>query len=250
MSQIKTEAIVLKHINWSDTSRIVTLLTPLQGKIKVIAKGARRKNSAYTGVLEALNLIEAVIYIAPGRDLQTLGTSSVQNNYIALRNDLEKMSIAYSVAELVELFYHQDESGEIFFEFLKEILNGISVHSRPELIFWYFLIKYSSFLGFKPVFDSCVYCGNSIQTSAVFKTETGTVTCEDCGGRSEPRQLISAKILNRLAGLQSHHYKKLHLLKSPEEEEFPYTKFLLNYLAFHTDKPINLKSLQIFSTIR
>ena len=72
MSSIKTQALVLNSIKWKDSSRIVTLFTHQQGRIKVIVHGAAREKSRFRGKLETLNLLECLIAYRKSRSLQVL----------------------------------------------------------------------------------------------------------------------------------------------------------------------------------
>ena len=90
MSQIKTQAYVLKSINWKDTSKIVSLYTREKGRVDVIAKGIRRKNHPQSVNFEALNLLETIIYFSDKRELQNIGETTLINSYHKIRIDLEK----------------------------------------------------------------------------------------------------------------------------------------------------------------
>ena len=105
MSQLKSEALVLKSMNWRDTSEVISLFTREAGRIDVIAKGSRTSKSQFRGILETLNRIETFIYISPTRSLQKLGQSSILNTYPKIRQDLECLSYAMGMLELVYFFF-------------------------------------------------------------------------------------------------------------------------------------------------
>ena len=66
---VHSDAIVLRSIDYGETSRIVTLFTRERGKIGVMAKGARANRSRFGSTLEPLSHINVVLYYKPGRDL-------------------------------------------------------------------------------------------------------------------------------------------------------------------------------------
>jgi len=74
-----TEAIVLKGVDFSETSRIVTLITPDRGKMACMAKGVKRPKSPMAGVLDTFNRIDLVYTWKDTRQVQTLIEANVAN---------------------------------------------------------------------------------------------------------------------------------------------------------------------------
>ncbi len=138
MSPIKTTAIVLKSINWKDTSKIVTLYTREAGKIGVIAKGARKFNNPYSGVLESINLIEIVLYPSLRRQLQILGTASLENSYPKIKADFNKTGYVYGILELISILIPTDSVDVVFFDFVQKLLEEMGEIEDPRIIFWFF----------------------------------------------------------------------------------------------------------------
>ena len=62
MSQERTEAIVLRGVDFSESSRIVTLLSPDRGRLVCMAKGVKRPKSQLAGLLDTFNRLEVVYY--------------------------------------------------------------------------------------------------------------------------------------------------------------------------------------------
>jgi DNA repair protein RecO (recombination protein O) len=248
MSLIKTKAIVIKSIKWAETSKIVTLYTREYGCIKVIARGSRRIKSEYAGNLEPLNILEALIYVSAKRELQMLGQVSLVNSFPGLRTDLEKMAYALAILELIQIFIHYQEKEQIFFDFVYQLLDDLQKAQKPELVLWYFILKIASYLGFKPEFTICKICNKKVdQDFVLFKINDGTIICNQCELSANNQQnILPRKTVNFLTRLQHTHYKKILEVTYPENNTFNYTKFLLFYLQFHTNQPINLSSLQYF----
>ena len=66
-NSIKDQVVCLGHRRYSETSQIVTLFGRDSGKIRAIAKGARREKGSFGGGLDVLSSGEAV-FIRPGQD--------------------------------------------------------------------------------------------------------------------------------------------------------------------------------------
>jgi len=102
MTLIKTEALVLRSIPFQESSSIVRMFTREQGKIAVIAKGARRMKSGLRGFLEPLNYIEAIYYYKSTRDIQTLSKIDLIQSYFSNAPDIECNIYGMALLETVD----------------------------------------------------------------------------------------------------------------------------------------------------
>jgi len=112
MSQERTEGVVLRAVDFGDTSRIVTFLTPDRGRLACLAAGMKRPKSELAGQLDTFNRVELVYYWKDSRSVQKLGTVSLLDNAAGIKADLDKsvygavpLEVAYKVA-------HENEPSE------------------------------------------------------------------------------------------------------------------------------------------
>jgi DNA repair protein RecO (recombination protein O) len=247
MSSTKSSAIVLKSINWRDTSKIVTLFTREQGKMSVIAKGARQSKSRYQGILESINLLEVVIYISANRKLQILGQATLEDTYQKIRADYDKTGYAFALLELTDIFFKEGAIDIIFFDFFRALLSEIEKINDPKIVFWYFLIKLSSYLGFKPDFNICTACNRLITSEeVVFSIREGAIACKNCGSSTDNGWNLSTSVRKSLSDLQKINHKRLSSASINLDQKFVYTEFLLTYLRYHSDEKLDLSSLKLF----
>lgn len=106
MGQDRSEAIVVRGVDFSETSRIVTFLTPTRGKLACMAAGVKRPKSAMAGALDTFNRLEIVYYWKDGRSVQKLAEASVRHGFPGLKSELNKsvfaafpLELAYKVAQ-------------------------------------------------------------------------------------------------------------------------------------------------------
>ena len=158
MSLIHTQAIVIKSLKWGETSKIISLYSKEKGRIDAIAKGARKGRKQDIGLFESLNLIDTVIYISIKRDLQNIGDSTLINGFNKIRTDLDKTAFALAIMEIIYNCLPAGESDSLFFNFLLSQIEAIEKSKIPMIVFWYFILKIASYLGFKPHFDKCASC--------------------------------------------------------------------------------------------
>ena len=246
MDQVKVRAIITRTLKWSDTSKIITLFSGELGRIDLIAKGARNPRSNYQGILETLNLIEAVVSYSTKRELQILGKVSLEASFPGIRADLKKTGYALSIIELINIFILYDQKDSVFFDFLIYIIEFIETNHSEEIAFWYFILKLTSYLGFKPEFSECRQCKKNIfNGDKYFSFSTGSVVCRECVGDQSDSRRIPSINLAFLARLQGTHYRRISQIKLPDSGSKQITLFLLDYLKYHTDQKFTINSLTL-----
>lgn len=148
MAAIKTEAIVLKTIKFSESSLIVTILTKEHGKIAVIAKGARKPKSRFTGMLSPGQILHVVYYLKTTRNVQTLAESDYAKKLMSIRTDITKMALCSSVLELAGSLVHENEKNLAMFKFLNRFLPWLETyHEELRLIFPYVQLRLAEISG-------------------------------------------------------------------------------------------------------
>lgn len=243
---LKSRALVLSSIRWHESSKIVTLYAREWGKTKVIARGALRSKSPFSGKLEALNVIDCIISQKGSRSLQIITEADLVDPLNALRLNINHMPYAFAIAELIQSLFDENQAETIFFDFTLSILNSLGLSNHPEIVFWFFLLKLSSFLGFKPNLEQCAICHQKNAPGAVhFSLEKGLIFCSDCARGSHVSLSLSETEFTFLRRLQQFPYKKIGTLELPAGISKNFTRLLLEYLNFHLDQRITLQSLTL-----
>lgn len=131
MSQERTEAIVLRGVDFSETSRIVTFLCPDRGKVACMAAGARRPNHALSGLLDTFNRIEMVYYWKDGRSVQRLGEATLLDGMAAIKRDLDKALYAAFPLEMAYRAAQENEPSPELYGMLRRGLEGMGRWNGP-----------------------------------------------------------------------------------------------------------------------
>lgn len=135
--QIVTTGIILARTNFQEADRIITVLTPDQGKIRAIAKGVRKQKSKLAGGIELFSISN--LTFLPGRgELQTLISSRLLNHYGTIVKDINRTMLGYEFLKRTNKVT-EDGPGEEYFEMLKAALKGLNDLSvSHELVeIWY-----------------------------------------------------------------------------------------------------------------
>ena len=103
----RAEAVVLKHSEFGEADRLLSLYTRQQGKLRAIAKGARKIRSRKAGHLEPFTRVS--LLLARGRDMYIVTQAEAVDAYLPLREDLVSLGYASYVVELLDKFTYDEE---------------------------------------------------------------------------------------------------------------------------------------------
>ena len=173
------KGIVLRAVDTKESDRILTLLTA-QGKLPVVAKGARSRRSRVTACTQLLAYGE--LTLSESRGWQYLTEGSTLELFQGVREDIELLSLASYFAELVEAAALENvESGEIL-SLLLNALYALGTLKKPQgLVKAAFELRLMSLIGFEPLADACAYCGNPEPAEPALDVREGVVCCGRCG---------------------------------------------------------------------
>lgn len=201
MPIVTTRSVVLQTHPYSDTSKILRLLTLDHGPQSVMAKGALRPRSRLSGALEPFSDGSATFYLKPERDLHTLSDFDLREGRQALGRDLRRYAAASVLCELV-LRLAPAERDPVLFDALVRGLDALLAADQAQVpatavaAIWVLV----DVLGFAPDLSGCSRCGDPVEArGGRLDVREGILVCERClpGGAALPASEIDA--LRRLA---------------------------------------------------
>jgi DNA repair protein RecO (recombination protein O) len=137
MNQIVTQGIILSRTDFGEADRIITLLTPDHGKLRLIAKGVRRIKSKLAGGIELFSVSD-ITFIRGRGDIGTLVSSRLRKHYAHIVSDIERTMLGY---ELIKQLHKatEDEPEPAYFELLGACFAALDDAAiDPRLIrFWF-----------------------------------------------------------------------------------------------------------------
>jgi len=193
----QTEAIVLKRIKLGEADRILTLYTADLGKIKAVAKGTRRPKSKLGGHVELLT--HSLLMLARGRNLDIITQAQTIDNFLALKDDLGRISYSLYILELVDSFTAEHIENRRLFSLLLDTLHRLSQAEDGEPVLRYFELHLLDHLGYRPRLQQCAGCSAPLQpVTNFFSSSQGGALCHDCGYQepiARPLSLNALKVL-------------------------------------------------------
>jgi len=163
----RVDAVVLRHSDYGEADRLLTLYTRQLGKTRAIAKGARKIASRKAGHIEPFTHVR--LQLAKGRDTLIVTQADTVDAYLSLRDDLILTSQASYVLELLDRFTYEDETeNSAIFRLLTDTLTRLASNFDPWLVIRYYEIRLLDHLGFRPQLFECANCGRDIQPENQF----------------------------------------------------------------------------------
>jgi DNA repair protein RecO (recombination protein O) len=179
----QTEAIVLRVMDYGDSDRIVTFCTADFGKIRGIAKGARRSRKRFLNTLEPFSCSRIHFSRRGPESLALIEGSDILSHFSGIRADLQKTLAASYLIDLTDQFTPEDKKSEATFCLLVDFLRLLEEIDLTEAVLRFFEIRLLRISGYDPVLDHCLYCKTPIgkHTGYRFDAAKGGLTCNDCG---------------------------------------------------------------------
>lgn len=181
MPLIKATAIILKSRKWGDADRIVTCYTKNLGKIRGIARGARRQKSRFGAALEPFSLCRLDLFEKTGDSLFRISHVDLTTSFQGLREDLDLMAPAARMVNVVAAVTPDGDPDALIFETLEQGLISLQSSADPTFTALLFQIKLLGLTGFRPQTDQCAACGRTqFVGEAQFSPVAGGLVCAMC----------------------------------------------------------------------
>ena len=225
-----TDAIVLSRFDYGEADRILTLLTPEHGKLKVIAKGCRRPTSRLGGSLEPLAALR--VQLARGRTFDVVTQVSVEQPWLRLRDALEPTATAWYVAELADRSLEERHATEPVYLLVRRAYELLDAGMAPGRVARWYEMRLAEELGVRPEVDRCVECARLVTADEPLRwlPAAGGVLCAAHPGPSQTAAGISADALRVLKAYQRMDAEGLAALRLPAAVEREVEAALADFL--------------------
>jgi DNA repair protein RecO (recombination protein O) len=203
MASEKATALVLRLVDFSESSSIATLFTREFGKVHGLAKGARRLKGPFESALDLLALCRIVFLRKSSDALDLLTEAKLERRFRPAKGDLASLYAAYTVAELLnELTEDYDPHPELF-DAAEQTLAALSEPSPVAVLLLRFELTALRLLGHLPAWKQCVECGRLVPLTGrvAFGQLAGGVLCISCRIGQKQVVAVSAPVIELLAEL-------------------------------------------------
>ena len=235
----RVEAVVLRHHDYGEADRLLTLYTRQLGKTRVLAKGARKIASRKAGHIEPFTQVK--LQLARGRDMLLVTQADTVDAYLPLRENLILTSQASYVLELLDRFtYVDDTENPSTFRLLTDTLTRLASNDDAWLVIRYYEMRLLDYLGFRPQLINCVNCGREIKAEdQFFSFRAGGVICPRCGQGLPQLKPIAVETLKYLRHFQRSNYRDASRARPTAEVQKEAEDLMQSYFTYLLERELN-----------
>jgi DNA repair protein RecO (recombination protein O) len=231
-----TDVLVLSHFDLGEADRVLSVLTPAEGKLKVIAKGVRRPTSRLGGSLEPF--AELRLSLARGRTFDVVTQAAIIHPWLRLRDSLASTATAWYVTELADRSLEERHPAEPLYALLHRAYSLLDAGMAPGRVARWFEFRLADELGVRPEVDRCVECDRLIEPTEEVRwvPALGGVLCSRHGGPTMHEAGLTIDALRVLKAYQRMDAEAIAGLRLPPTIEREAEEAIRAFLVYTLDR--------------
>jgi len=204
---VHAEAFVLRVHPLGEADKIVTFLTREEGKLRGVARSARKSRRRFGSSLEPWSRVSLSLFEKEGMDLARIDSCDLLESAYRLQEDLETAYLLAYMAEVADLFSRERQPEPHFFRLVGSILQALGGGLPRVLAARYFETWTLKLHGLLPDLGRCGACDTSLESGgATFQSASGQIFCRHCLPHPAPADFpVEAAGLEVLRSVLRHH---------------------------------------------
>ena len=252
MPFFKTDAIVVRSLNYGESDRIITFFTRDFGKIKGIAKGARRSKKRFQNALGLFSHLRLNFFEREGMGLMRVDGCDILHPFPRIREDLKKIFFGNYYLEMVNEMAGEREANQKVFDLILSFLSSLDETETNEEQLRMFEIRMLTLFGYQPNMKRCDLCKKGwedLREAAVifFSLEKGGLVCGQCSKGSNhliPLSLGTARLIERISQME---LSKIRRFRFTSQSLMESRALLPRFITYQLGK--ELKSLKALGNL-
>jgi DNA repair protein RecO (recombination protein O) len=221
MALCKTRAVVIGRRPFGESGRLVDFYTRDDGKLRGIARSARRPRSRFGSALELFTLGEMVFFDTGRSELVQVDHFDIVRPFVGVREHLERLGQGAWTVEVIARLSADRDPHPALFGLLVRTLAALESARRPTRVAVCFGLRAVDLLGHRPRLDRCVACGRPVPfPDAALDVAAGGLVCAGCRPGADSIPLSGGLIgtLTRLRALSWEEALRLRLAAELDAE--------------------------------
>ena len=216
----QSSGFILEKKDIREADRIFTFYTNEFGKLRFLAKGARKIKSKLRGGLKLFAFSE--IEFIQGKGYKTLTDSVIKSEFVRISSSLIKLKIAHKIAEVLNNLTKEEDPDKKIWELLKNTLEELN-NCQPKagicrLIYYYYFWNLIDFIGVKPSIYNCVLCQKKLSLPPFyFSSNQGGILCKKCFDNTKEGASINLETIKILRLILKRDWSFLLKVKLNQE---------------------------------
>ena len=212
-------AIIMRINGLGESDLLVSFFTSDRGRLKGVAKGARRSKKRFANCLDLFCLTSLEYELKRKGSLYFLHSGKLIDAFPGLRSDFSSLSLASYMVELTEILFPLGVVDTRMFELLKKSFFAIDKGKRKDLLRIHFEARAMAFGGYGINFYKCCNCGRTYKGEgrAVFKRSKGGIACLKCQQESKLSPGLNHDTVEGLKTIQSEPWNIVEAFNFSDE---------------------------------
>jgi DNA repair protein RecO (recombination protein O) len=237
------QGLVLKSAPLGEAGLIVTLYSRESGKLRAVVHGARKPTSRLVGHFEPLNLLHLSLASSRPEGIDTITQAQILDGHAPLKGNLDAISRAIYVLDLVDGFGAEGSANPQLYELLLDTLAALGRSPDEGMFLRYFELHLLGFSGFMPELYRCVECRRELRPGEHrYSPELGGTLCPRCTPAGPRIMHLSVQALKVLRFVDKAGLAQSSQLRVPSGLQDELKNLLSATLSYWLDREIRSKS--------
>ncbi|MCE5333616.1 MAG: DNA repair protein RecO [Desulfobacteraceae bacterium] len=247
MKTFETDAIVLTTRDHGESDRLIAFHSASRGKLRGIAKGARKSKKRFVNAFEPCSLVE--LTCKERNSWVWIETCKLVEPYIPMRADIEKWACAALFSEIVLEMVPEGEPQPELFLLHKETLNSLERDKDPQNVILMALLRFQSLMGYMPALEGCAICRRKLGEARkwYWQAGQGRLVCPDHFSPNERYTTLDPGSLALIHYSRSIALEKIWRLRVNQAMKMPLLRGLVDWFRCQTGKEV--KSMRVLEQI-
>ncbi|MDQ0254364.1 DNA repair protein RecO (recombination protein O) [Evansella vedderi] len=222
----KVEGLVIRTNDYGETNKIITIFTRENGKVAVMARGAKRPKSRFAS--SAQLFMYGIFVYQRSTGVGTLNSADVVDSFREIRSDLKLTAYGAYIVELVDKLTEDNTRNPFLFELVYQTIVHLNEGIDPDIITRIFETKMLEVAGVTPALDRCSLCGNP-ESHFVFSMRHSGVLCSRCKFEDPYSISIHRAVIKLLRLFQHLDLKRIGTINVKQETKDQLKEILAHY---------------------
>lgn len=247
MKKFETDAIVLSTCDHGESDRLVTFHSAQFGRLRGIAKGARRSKKRFANVFEPCSLVS--LECRERNSFLWIEACKLVEPYLPMRADIEKWAYAALFSEIVLAMVPEGEPHPAPFLLHKETLDRLERDKDPQHVLLLALLRFQLLMGYMPALNECGICRRALNTAPqwFWQPAQGKLVCTDHFSPGRGYIALDTGTIALINYMRKIPLEKTWRLRMRRDMKAPLLRGLLDWFKYHTRKEI--QSIKVLEQI-
>jgi DNA repair protein RecO (recombination protein O) len=198
-------SIIMRVKDFGESDLLITFFTPTEGKIKGIAKGARRSRRRFVNCLDIFSLVNMEYSLKKKDSLYFINSGKLIDAFPGLRKDYSTLIKASYMIELTEMLFPWNLPDRGMFDTLRSSFEMLNNGGNTDVVTAFFELAAMALGGYSINLEKCSICGRAYrgQGTAVFRPDTGGIACTRCQGITKTTPAMCPDTVAMIKRIQS-----------------------------------------------